>query len=87
MTDTTTPSLSSVKSRGSRLNDRRRWPRKALRFASSAMVISTWLSGAIFAFYIIAFFGGTAVQGAAQRWNESLPGLHDFAAPVATIAI
>lgn len=51
------------------------------------MLAVTWISGAIFAVYILAFFGGMALKGEGQRWNESLPGLHDPFAPSATIAI
>lgn len=58
-----------------------------LHWASFGLVALTWVSGALFAAYILGFFGGAAVRGAAERWNESLPGLHDFATPVATVAI
>lgn len=58
-----------------------------LRWSGRLLVAATWISGAIFAVYILAFFGGVAFRGAAERWNESLPGLHDAAAPAATIAI
>lgn len=59
----------------------------SLRWSGRLLVAVTWLSGAIFAAYIVAFFGGVAIRGAAERWNESLPGLHDAAAPLATAAI
>jgi hypothetical protein len=41
------------------------------------LVATCWISGAIFAAYIIAFFGGVTAGSASQRWNEALPGLHD----------
>ncbi|WP_244434310.1 DUF2306 domain-containing protein [Agrobacterium tumefaciens] len=47
----------------------------------------SWLSGVIFAAYIIAFFGGAVVGGEAYRWNEALPGLHDRSSPLSTSAI
>ncbi len=50
------------------------------------MVVS-WVSAAIFAACIIAFFGGVAVGGTRQRWNEALPGLYDVRSPLMTIAI
>jgi len=59
----------------------------ALRWSGRLLVATTWVSGAIFAVYILAFFGGSAIRGMAERWNESLPGLHDAAAPLATAAI
>lgn len=65
----------------------RDWSDAVLRWSGRVLVAATWVSGAIFAIYILAFFGGVALRGAAERWNESLPGLHDAAAPAATIAI
>ncbi|MBB3148424.1 hypothetical protein FHS21_004871 [Phyllobacterium trifolii] len=47
----------------------------------------SWLSGVIFAAYIIAFFGGTIVGGDAYRWNEALPGLYDPSSRLSTSAI
>lgn len=58
-----------------------------LRWTARSLAALTWISGALFAIYILGFFGGSAVQGAADRWNERLPGLHDLATPVATVAI
>jgi hypothetical protein len=46
-----------------------------------------WASGAIFATYILGFFGGTVLAGAGRRWNEALPGLYAADAPAATLAI
>jgi hypothetical protein len=46
-----------------------------------------WISGAIFAAYIIAFFRGLTAGSASQRWNEALPDLHDGRSPLTTIAI
>ncbi|CCV13954.1 hypothetical protein MESS4_610061 [Mesorhizobium sp. STM 4661] len=45
----------------------------ALRWSARLLVAASWISGAIFAAYIIAFFGGVALAGAGERWNESLP--------------
>jgi hypothetical protein len=50
-------------------------------------VIASWVSAAIFGVYILAFFGGVAADGSADRWNESLSGLHDARTPLASLAI
>lgn len=47
----------------------------------------SWLSGIIFAGYIIAFFGGSLVGGEAYRWNEALPDLYDPSSRLSTSAI
>ncbi len=65
----------------------RPWHVAALGWSARLLVAVTWVSAAIFGAYIIAFFGGTAFGGAAARWNESLPELHDVRSPVATLAI
>ncbi len=67
--------------------DGRGWSDAILSWSGRLLVAATWISGAIFAIYILAFFGGVALRGAAERWNESLPGLHDAASPAATLAI
>lgn len=59
----------------------------ASRWSTGLLVATSWISGVVFAAYIVAFFGGTLLAGAGQRWNESLPGLHDPASPLAIIAI
>ncbi len=58
-----------------------------LRWASILLVAASWLSAALFGAYILAFYGGTLAGGAPDRWNESLPRLHEAATPFATIAI
>jgi len=59
----------------------------ALRWSARLLVVVSWIGGAIFAAYIVAFFGGMALGGAAGRWNESLPGLFDPVTPIAVGAI
>ncbi|APO77044.1 hypothetical protein AM571_PA00158 (plasmid) [Rhizobium etli 8C-3] len=59
----------------------------ALRWSARLLVAASWISGAIFATYIIAFFGGVVLAGAGERWNESLPGLYDGGALLSTAAI
>ena len=58
-----------------------------LRASAVLLVAVSWISAALFGAYILAFFGGMALAGAPERWNESLPALHDTATPLATIAI
>ncbi len=45
----------------------------ALRWSARLLVAASWVSAAIFAAYILDFFGGVAVGGDSQRWNEALP--------------
>lgn len=59
----------------------------ALSWSARLLFAACWMSGAIFAVYIIAFFGGAALNSAGQRWNEALPGLYDVHSPLTTIAI
>lgn len=59
----------------------------ALRWSAGLLLAASWIGGIVFAVYIAAFFGGVALGGAAERWNESLPGLHDAGAPLAIAAI
>ncbi len=59
----------------------------ALRWSMTALAAATWFSGMIFGAYIIAFFGGAALRGAQDRWNEALPALHDPGSPMSNLAI
>ncbi|WP_101926710.1 MULTISPECIES: DUF2306 domain-containing protein [Luteimonas] len=58
-----------------------------LRWSARLLVATSWIGGAVFAAYIVVFFGGAALGGDAQRWNASLPGLFDAATPLAALAI
>lgn len=58
-----------------------------LRLSARLLVLASWISGAIFAAYIIGFFGGVALGGSGERWNESLPDLYDGRAWLSTGAI
>jgi hypothetical protein len=64
-----------------------RRPQPVLAFSATVLVIASWVSGAIFGAYILSFFGGVALNGSVERWNESLPALHDARTPLATLAI
>ncbi|MGF7149011.1 hypothetical protein FHS96_002653 [Sphingomonas zeicaulis] len=59
----------------------------ALRWSARCLMATSWVSGAIFAGYIITFFGGVALGGAGARWNESLPDLYDGRSLATTVAI
>lgn len=58
-----------------------------LRWSVWLLVAASWVSGAIFAAYILAFFGGVALKGSGHRWNEALPGLHDAGSLLTAVAI
>jgi len=66
---------------------RRDWPAQALSASARLLVAASWISGVLFGLYILLFFGGTFVTGTPDRWNESLPELHDPATPLAVLAI
>lgn len=59
----------------------------ALRVSARLLVLASWISGAIFAVYIIGFFGGSVMGGSGERWNESLPDLYDERTWLSTAAI
>lgn len=59
----------------------------ASRWSTALLFTTSWVSGLVFAAYIVAFFGGVLLAGAGERWNESLPGLYDRASPMAIGAI
>ncbi|MEI9851112.1 MAG: DUF2306 domain-containing protein [Sphingomonas sp.] len=58
-----------------------------LRWSAVLLAAAAWVSAALFGAYILAFFGGVALAGAPERWNESLPRLHEAATPLATLAM
>jgi hypothetical protein len=60
---------------------------RALRWSTQLLVATSWIGGGVFAAYIVLFFGGVALGGDGERWNESLPGLFDARTPLATVAI
>lgn len=61
--------------------------RRTVRWAAGLLVGVTWISAALFGAYIVAFFGGAAMRGTPEQWNESLPALFDRAGPFGTVAI
>ncbi|MEI9851717.1 MAG: DUF2306 domain-containing protein [Sphingomonas sp.] len=60
---------------------------RLLRWSAILLAAACWFSAALFGVYIVAFFGGMALGGAPDRWNEALPGLHAAGAPLAAVAI
>lgn len=50
---------------------------RLLRWAVRALALTSWISGAIFAAYILAFYIGAVAAGTPDDWNEVLPRLHE----------
>ena len=60
----------------------------ALQWSLRILTGTAWLSGAIFALYILAFYLGAAQGGTPELWNETLPDLYSAKrAPGANIGI
>ncbi|WP_442680373.1 DUF2306 domain-containing protein [Sphingomonas sp. ASY06-1R] len=59
----------------------------ALRAAGIGLVAASWLSGALFGAYIVAFYLGAMPAQALGRWNRTLPALYEAGHPGATIGI
>lgn len=68
-------------------SDSRSFHSLAASWSAGLLVAMSWLSGVVFAAYIVAFFGGTVIGGNAYRWNEALPGLYDPSSRLSTGAI
>ena len=62
-------------------------PQILLKRSALLLLVTSWISGAIFGAYIIAFFGGALVNGNPERWNEALPGLHNRNSLPTTFAV
>ena len=61
--------------------------RAPVRWSGMVLVAVTWFSAIVFGAYIVSFFGGAALRGTPERWNESLPALFDRAGLAGTAAI
>lgn len=60
----------------------------ALRWSIRALAATAWLSGGIFALFIVAHYFGALRAGMPELWNEILPGIHaDDGRPAANIGI
>jgi hypothetical protein len=58
-----------------------------LRWSGRLLVTVTWFSAATFGAYILAFYAGTAFDGAFGRWNETVEGLYGAETPAATLGL
>ena len=59
----------------------------ALRVAGVALVAASWVSGALFAGYILIFYLGAPGRGTMEGWNRTLPKLYEAGHHGATVAI
>ncbi len=59
----------------------------ALRRASTALVLTVWLSLTLFGVYILAYYVGAIGRSDLPAWNAVLPRLYESATPAATVAI
>jgi hypothetical protein len=59
-----------------RVSARTSWPEAAWRWSGIGLVSASWLSGAIFGFYILAFYVGAIPAQHLDQWNRSLPRLY-----------
>jgi hypothetical protein len=59
----------------------------AVRWSATALLVTTWVSAAIFGTYILAYYGGAAPRGTLGDWNHTLPRLYEPATPMATLAM
>ena len=58
-----------------------------VRLTGGALLISSWISAAIFGVYILAFYLGAIPRGTMAGWNQTLPRLYEPATPMATLAM
>ncbi|HEY3812903.1 MAG TPA: DUF2306 domain-containing protein [Caulobacteraceae bacterium] len=58
-----------------------------VRYSGTALLVSSWISAAIFGLYILAFYIGAIPRDAMSGWNHTLPGLYEPRTPMATLAI
>ena len=59
----------------------------ALRWTSSALTLTVWVSAALFGLYILAFYAAALAEGAMAKWNTVLPDLYRQDRPVGTLGI
>ena len=58
-----------------------------VRLTGGALLISSWVSAAIFGAFILAFYIGAVPRGTMVGWNQTLPRLYEPTTPMATIAM
>lgn len=59
----------------------------ALACAGVTLIAASWLSGVLFAVYLLIFYLGAPALGMMERWNRTLPRLYEAGHPGATLAI
>jgi hypothetical protein len=59
----------------------------ALRWSIRGLVVTAWISTALFGLYILAFYAAAAAGDDISRWNETLPKLYEAHTPAATAGI
>lgn len=60
---------------------------KLLRWAGIGLVVTVWLSSALFGLYILAFYAGALADGGMEKWNDVLPRLYEADSPAANAGI
>ena len=60
---------------------------QTLRWSSRLLVVSVWLSAALFGLYILAFYASSLYRGEMMDWNRMLPNLYQEDAVVANTGI
>ena len=58
-----------------------------VRLSGGALLISSWISAAIFGAFILAYYIGAVPRGAMTAWNHTLPQLYEPTTPLATLAM
>jgi hypothetical protein len=58
-----------------------------VRLTGGALLLSSWISAAIFGAYILAFYLGAIPRGTMAGWNQTLPRLYEPTTPMATLAM
>lgn len=63
------------------------WSQAGLRWSAVVLVVTCWLSGAMFGGYVSAFYLGALRSGHLQGWNENLPHLYQPGHPAALLSL
>ena len=60
---------------------------KILHYSGVMLVVSVWISAALFGLYILAFYASAFYEGDMARWNQTLPNLFQEDTTGATLGI
>ncbi|QJW88878.1 DUF2306 domain-containing protein [Spirosoma taeanense] len=63
------------------------WSLKAIRWSGVLLVITVWVSAALFGLYILAFYASALYEDKMDRWNQVLPRLYEQNSTTATSGI